>query len=295
MHDSPTRRRVLQSASVVGGAFALAGCLGSAAPVETTAPTESVTETPRETETTEAEPQADTSVEEWLLASNVLGDGADRLFQNEVRVGVGSPRVPYAFHPTDLRVSPGTTVVWYWTPHGGANNVVALDGSFDSGDPVENAGTTFSHTFDEPGTYRYVSQSHSDCGMRGVVRVREPPESGYPAVDRWLVDVGHYDGTVVDETGRSAVSVTVAAENLNDGLSFDPPAMKVSPETTVRWEWTGAGGAHDVVFDEADIEGSPLQPDEGATYEYTFDSPGVYRYTCRPHQFVGQKGAIVVD
>jgi halocyanin-like protein len=67
-------------------------------------------------------------------------------------------------------VSPGTTVVWTWTGAGGSHNVVAEDGSFES-DLVVAEGHAFSHTFEEPGTVRYVCTPHRALGMKGVVVV----------------------------------------------------------------------------------------------------------------------------
>jgi len=289
----PTRRSVLQSAAV-GGALGLAGCLSAAeaddAAKPTTTPTEETTESPEAT-TTEA---GRTPLDEWLLASNVFAGPADRHFQDEVTVTVGSAAVPFAFAPADLRVTPGTTVEWQWLPHGGANNVVAVDGTFDSGDPVEGHEQTFTQTFDEPGAHRYVSEPHEDCGMRGVVRVESVPESDYPGVDRWLADVDAYDGTVTDHTDSDEVTVTVGAEGNGGNFAFDPMAVKLSPGTTVTWEWTGEGGAHDVAFEDADVGTDEVVAEAGATFSHTFESTGVYRYACRPHQALGQKGAIVV-
>jgi len=290
----PTRRSVLQSAAA-GGALGLAGCLSAAGSED--APRSN--ETPADEPTagaTETTPVADRApLEEWLLASNVFSGPADRHFADEVSVTVGSAAVPYAFAPADLRVTPGTTVEWQWLPHGGANNVVAVDGSFHSGDPVDGHEHTFRQTFEEPGIHRYVSEPHEDCGMRGVVRVETVPESAYPAVDRWLADVDAYEGTVADRTDASAVTVTVGAAGNGGHFAFDPMAVKLSPGTTVTWEWTGEGGAHDVAFEDADLGTGEVVAEAGATYSHTFESTGVYRYACRPHQALGQKGAIVVE
>jgi halocyanin-like protein len=70
-----------------------------------------------------------------------------------------------------VAVSTGTTVVWEWTGEGGAHNVVAEDGTFDSGETVTEAGTTFEYTFEEAGTYTYVCTPHEAVGMKGAVYV----------------------------------------------------------------------------------------------------------------------------
>lgn len=124
------------------------------------------------------------------------------------------------------------------------------------------------------------SDSDNDSGSDG------------PSYDGWLDDVGNFDGSVVDRTGDETVAVTVGAGN---GLLFDPPAVRISPGTTVRWTWTGRGGQHNVKGDNRDFE-SPLDSQEGTTFEYVFDAPGAVRYLCVPHQAVGMKGVVdVVD
>ena len=113
--------------------------------------------------------------------------------------------------------------------------------------------------------------------------------SDEPAYDGWLDDVSNYEGTL-DLTGQESVSVTVGYEL----LSFDPPAVAVSPGTTVTWEWTGEGGFHNVVSEgEGPLE-SELVDEAGHTYEYSFQEAGTYRYKCNPHEANGMKGAVYV-
>lgn len=112
----------------------------------------------------------------------------------------------------------------------------------------------------------------------------------------WLSDTSNYEGTV-DFTGQEQVTVTVGAGE--NGVLFDPPAILVDPGTTVVWEWTGAGGSHNVVHEpdgedaEAAFE-SELMDSEGATFEQSFESAGTFRYFCSPHRVVGMKGVVAV-
>jgi plastocyanin len=135
---------------------------------------------------------------------------------------------------------PGTTGRWYWAGHGRTHSVVAAAGSFDSGDPVTHAGTTLEYTFGSGGEYAYRCGEHGTDGMRGTVVV-PPPESGSPELDRWFVDVEACDGTLVDATGRGAVTVTVGTPGNGGSFAFDPAALEVARGTTVRWTWTGDG------------------------------------------------------
>ncbi len=290
MEPSSTRRTVLRSASL-GGLGVVAGCLGSAQQSPTDAnESDGGTSTPDESN---ASGQS-VSDEEWMRLANVPGDGhAERLFADEVQVHVGTPSVRYAFSPALLSVSSGTTVTWDWHDFAGKNNVVAVDGSFDSGDAVEGHGRKFSHTFESTGTYRYVSEPHADCGMRGFIEVIEQPSTDYPEVAHWLSGVSNYDGTITDATGTKRTTVTVGAEGNGGEFAFDPPAVKVDAGTTVAWKWTGTGGSHDVVFESVDVA-SELVSEPGEHLTHTFDEPGVYLYACRPHRSVGMKGAIVV-
>jgi halocyanin-like protein len=111
-----------------------------------------------------------------------------------------------------------------------------------------------------------------------------------PSYDGWLDDAPNYDGSTVDRTDADTVTVAVGAGN---GLLFDPPAIRVTTGTTVVWEWTGKGGQHNVQERDGAFE-SELASAEGATYERTFDEPGVVLYFCLPHQAVGMKGAVAV-
>lgn len=105
----------------------------------------------------------------------------------------------------------------------------------------------------------------------------------------WFDGVGNYDGET-DLTDEDAVTVSVGGE---DGLAFEPPAIRISPGTTVTWEWTGQGGLHNVVAEGGAFE-SELKQEAGATFEHTFESPGLFRYYCDPHRSLGMKGGVRV-
>jgi halocyanin-like protein len=109
--------------------------------------------------------------------------------------------------------------------------------------------------------------------------------------DGYLSDVGNYDGTTIDLTGQSSVTIEVGAGN---GLQFAPPAVQVDPGTTVTWEWTGEGGAHNVVAEDGSFESGDPVSEAGTTFEQTFDSEGVVKYFCVPHKASGMKGVVAV-
>jgi halocyanin-like protein len=113
---------------------------------------------------------------------------------------------------------------------------------------------------------------------------------GPPDLGGYLDDANNYDGSVVDETGSDEVNVAVGAGS--SGLAFGPAAVHVDNGATVVWEWTGEGGAHNVVSeDEVFNSGSPKS---SGTYEYTFEEDGIYPYFCVPHKPNGMLGIVVV-
>jgi halocyanin-like protein len=209
-----------------------------------------------------------------------------------------------------VMVNPGTEVVWEWTGEGGGHNVVSDgDGPLDSGDPVSEAGTTYSHTFESEGMFKYVCVPHEALGMKGAVVVRSGGSGGgdsdgggqqqgppaNPDYGGWFDDVSNYDGTTVDRTDADSVEISVGAQGNNGAFAFDPPAVRVTPGTEVTWTWTGEGGGHNVVSDgDGPLDSGDPVSEAGTTYSYTFEEMGVYKYVCVPHESLGMKGAVVV-
>ena len=100
------------------------------------------------------------------------------------------------------------------------------------------------------------------------------------------------DRDVVDATGQSTVTIRVGAGD--DGLAFDPDHVIIDAGTLVVWEWTGRGGAHNVVSLDGEFE-SDITDAAGHTFDHRFTDPGVYEYVCEPHQAVGMGGRIDVE
>jgi len=125
----------------------------------------------------------------------------------------------------------------------------------------------------------------SDGGSGGGGSLSEEPN-----YDGFLDDVSNYDGTV-DMRDADEVTVEVGA---NDGLTFGPAAVAVSPGTTVVWEWTGQGGNHNVAASDDSFE-SDTVGEEGHTFEHAFEEAGTYTYVCTPHEAVDMKGAVYVE
>jgi halocyanin-like protein len=117
-----------------------------------------------------------------------------------------------------------------------------------------------------------------------------------PDFGSYLEDANGYDeSNVQDVRGEDSVTIQVGA---SDGLAFDPAAVWVSPGTTITWEWTGEGGAHNVKNNEGPMpleSGSPTDQ-EGNTYEFeaTEEHAGITTYKCVPHEGQGMKGGVAV-
>jgi len=114
-------------------------------------------------------------------------------------------------------------------------------------------------------------------------------------IDDYLADARMYEGTIADYTGQDEVTVAVGAGDI--GYAFDPAAIRIDSSTTVVWEWTGQGGAHNVASVEAsesDFESGNAVAEEGTTFEQSFDNTGIQLYQCTPHQANGMLGAIEV-
>ncbi|WP_309484870.1 halocyanin domain-containing protein [Halorhabdus salina] len=111
--------------------------------------------------------------------------------------------------------------------------------------------------------------------------------------DGWFSDVSNYDG-IVDRRGQDEVTVEVGVQANGSDWGFGPAAVRVDPGTTVVWEWTGRGGAHNVVAENDGYSSGTAVNEAGETFEQTFEETGISKYFCDPHLAVGMKGAIVI-
>lgn len=112
-----------------------------------------------------------------------------------------------------------------------------------------------------------------------------------PDFGDWLLDV---DGGYRDARGEETVTVQVGAQGNNGPYAFRPAGLWVDPGTTIRWRWTGEGGAHNVHAQRgADFE-SDLTEEAGFLFEHTIETTGITTYQCDPHADLGMKGALAV-
>lgn len=258
-------------------------------------------------------PAAAADLSDWLADVDGADTVVDRTGTSKVTVRVGAEGNggAFAFGPPVVRVDPGTTVVWTWTGEGGSHNVVAESGAFES-ESSAAADTTFEYTAEGEGVIRYACTPHQGLGMKGAVvvgdvSVRLPGESATPSptptdtasdstttqspdgtatrsgetpgtpespFGGWLRGTG---ATLVDRTGRDVVRVAVGSAGANGTGGFVPAAVRVSPGTTVVWEWMRDGTTYRVAATNGGFD-SGASAQVGHRYAVRFTGEGVWRY-----------------
>lgn len=147
------------------------------------------------------------AVHRWLTETEVGGaddtyEGTlrDRRGRDEVRVAVGADGNggPFAYRPSALGVSPGTTVRWVWVDDHEGHSVVAdpdrqleeSDYEFGSGGPVNEEGHEFMRELGREGVALYPCEgtagTHWSTGRPGDPAGASGGGSGRPA-GRWTV------------------------------------------------------------------------------------------------------------
>jgi plastocyanin len=124
-----------------------------------------------------------------------------------------------AFSPATLTISVGDTVTWRNAddrPH----TVTSTDGAFDSGNLDEGVG--FSFTFNEPGTYTYLCQYHTEMQATIVVEAANDAQPASGATDAT-------DGTA---TGGEGVSAATHAGGTHGG---DQPDTALELPASLAW------------------------------------------------------------
>lgn len=260
---------------------------------------------------------AQPSFDGWMENVDNYDGLVDATGQSEVSVTVGADgnNGNFAFDPPAIRVDPGTTIVWEWNGKGGQHNVNAIEGADFESELVQEAGHVFDYTAEETGVIKYQCDPHAGLGMKGVVVVGdvavgeddgeagggdatgdgEIDYGGWFTADARGGAVSNFTGTV-DRRGESEVTVTVGAEGNGGNFAFGPAAIWVDPGTTVRFEWNGKGGEHNVVSESgpAALDSGDPVTEAGVHYEFTFEESGVNTYYCVPHLSLGMKAAVAV-
>lgn len=142
---------------------------------------------------------------------------------HEVQVGIDLP----GYFPDDLTIKAGDTVNWVWVGGAGeamghsvtSGNAGTANGLFDSG--IQHKGFTFSHTFQDTGSFPYYCIPHYAVGMQGVVKVvaASTPSTGMLGNISTRLRVGTGDdvlvgGLVIEGNGPKQVLVRALGPTL---------------------------------------------------------------------------------
>jgi plastocyanin len=114
-------------------------------------------------------------------------------------------------------------------------------------------------------------------------------------------------GLIATAVAGTAGSPTVLMISDGDARKFEPAALTVPRGTAVTWKHV-SGSGHTATLDPTKVKDaskvalpSGAQPwdsgnlSDGASWTYTFEVPGTYRYACLPHEDRGMLGTIVVS
>lgn len=142
---------------------------------------------------------------------------------------------------------------------------------------------------------RTAGTAAGGAAAAGAVGSAAAQEGGgaQPDYGGWFSGVSNFSSTV-DRRGEDAVTIEVGVEANGNYWGFGPAAVWVDSGTTVTWEWTGRGNAHNVVAEDDSFSSGSATAKAGTTYEQTFSEAGINNYYCDPHLSAGMKGAVVV-
>ena len=125
-----------------------------------------------------------------LVLFTVIILGSSSSSAEEHTVYVGTEDNPYIFSSNNLRIAPGDTVLFVWTP-GQPHNVAEVSDSnslayvvggdiifpFRSGDPMDGYNWLLSSNYtQEESTLYYICEPHSGLQMRGQITIESRPE-----------------------------------------------------------------------------------------------------------------------
>jgi plastocyanin len=117
--------------------------------------------------------------------------------------------------------------------------------------------------------------------------ISAPPATTAPATTTPSADSTTGDGTATTAGGGDAATGAEAVAIAS--FKFAPPDLTVAKGTTVTWT-NNDKAKHSVVAGDTSFVSDNLVT--GATYQYTFDTPGTFPYICGIHTYM--KGTITV-
>lgn len=109
-----------------------------------------------------------------LLAGGVQGDIEPQIDEPEtVVISVDSTNL--RFSPSQVTITEGDTVRFYWSGQALPHNAVEANGVFDSGEPAREVDYAYTFEPGSNGTYEFVCEPHESMGMTGQITVEPAP------------------------------------------------------------------------------------------------------------------------
>ncbi|WP_123115212.1 plastocyanin/azurin family copper-binding protein [Halorubrum sp. CBA1229] len=112
------------------------------------------------------------------------------------------------------------------------------------------------------------------------------------------------DGGHDEAVGAPSDTAEVNMITEDGGYHFEPHVVRVNVGGTVTWH--NESGSHSTTAYHSDNDQPQLVPEgaaswdsgivseQGATFEHTFETEGVYHYYCTPHESLGMIGSVIV-
>jgi len=79
------------------------------------------------------------------------------------------------FTPSEVTITEGDEVRFFWSGQALPHNAVAKDGFFDTGEPERAVDHTVEFPLGTNGTYDFVCEPHESVGMTGTITVEPAP------------------------------------------------------------------------------------------------------------------------
>jgi plastocyanin len=196
----------------------------------------------------------------------------------------------------------------------GATTVAALagcTGSASTSGGGSEADATATQTATAAPTTEHAEEGHHEEEGHGTAEEHHEDEEHHDeetAEDHHEEDEHHENDETHTEGGHSgggpSAHVEVAMQTTSSGQHFHPHVAWVEPGGTVAF--VNESGTHTAtayhpdngkpqrIPEDAESFDSGLLTEEGATWEHTFETEGVYDVYCEPHEQLGMIGTVVV-
>ncbi|WP_222919218.1 plastocyanin/azurin family copper-binding protein [Natrinema sp. SYSU A 869] len=117
-------------------------------------------------------------------------------------------------------------------------------------------------------------------------------------------DDSHGDHEHSEDIGEPVESADVSMVSMDDGDHFDPHVVRIERGGSVSWTnesgshsataYHSANGKPQLAPEEATAWDSGVISEQGAAFDHTFETEGVYHYFCTPHETGGMIGSVIV-